>query len=188
MNELSILIKLMQNVIIAWLTNSMAYATRRFNVSFTKTLQCQPNSMYFFFEKPTSSPPGYLGHSAHTPGPFSMFLCSNFTLKWLMIFHLCLRTSKREASSRLASPGPQWTVAARYYDIVIIILYTIVIMIVKISSFIKYSSIQIQEKNSNLDRDLNLGPPDLQPVAPPPEPSWFNWQYSAGLEIWRSEV
>ena len=25
-----------------------------------------------FFEKPTSSPPGYLGHSPHTPGSFSM--------------------------------------------------------------------------------------------------------------------
>ena len=27
---------------------------------------------FFFFEKPPSCPPGYLGHSAHTPGSFSM--------------------------------------------------------------------------------------------------------------------
>ena len=34
--------------------------------------------------------------------------------------------------------------------------------------------IKIQEKNSNLNRDLNLGPTNLQLGALPLELSWFN--------------
>ena len=33
---------------------------------------------------------------------------------------------------------------------------------------------QVQKKNSNLNRDLNLGPPDLKPGVLLLELSWFN--------------
>ena len=42
-----------------------------------------------------------------------------------------------------------------------------------------------QEKNSNLDRDSNLGPPDQELKALPFERSWFNWLGSKSLS-WKS--
>ena len=60
------------------LTRGKRYAhtrarTHMYSVLFaSKSVTYSPYFCNFFFKKPTSTPPGYLGHSAHTPGSFSM--------------------------------------------------------------------------------------------------------------------
>ena len=39
--------------------------------------------------------------------------------------------------------------------------------------------------NFNLNRDLNLGPPDLWPGAVPLKLFWFNWQYRSQSHSWK---